>query len=318
MATRGANAILEISKSKTEYAEDSVFANTDSELEASNMEDIRPVKDGTRSSESSTLDQKPVGKLKTAFRSWHWHRLISPFARIVNLESIVWGNTPRLNRLLRDERFEEASELVAVDPDCALREWCGIYPLLYGTARVMPASVYTLPTRDGLAFLVAALDCGADPNHLSSWSNHAPLHLAASGTSMDVLTLLLSKGGGRPNLPDRAGDFPISIAVERGSIAAMQVLESYGADLSISTRSGMTPLMAACRSNRFEVVEYLLVAGVDVYARYETGETAAHVAGRNLSTECLCTLQQWGVNCSERNGYAYSPIQLKKNPRLGM
>jgi len=168
---------------------------------------------------------------------------------------------------------------------------------------------------------------GADVNKWDKWGRSAlyaavdlntlPVGGRADRPSSDATTSLrliqvLLEAGANPNLQlklfppyrslrdDRGADSMLTVgttplvrAAKAGDVPAMRLLLAHGANVTLPTANGITPLMAAAgnaasvidtrgryktQSQARQAVELLLAAGADVNARDAGGQTALHGA----------------------------------------
>jgi ankyrin repeat protein len=125
------------------------------------------------------------------------------------------------------------------------------------------------------------IESGADVNHLDKFGVGALTIAEASGAQ--EIVAMLRQAGAKTNLADRLHD-----AIEAGDLALVRRLLAEGADVNgFDTAFFETPLMAALRHRRLEILEALLQAGADpaVEAREfdNAGDTAIVVAARGNS-----------------------------------
>lgn len=200
------------------------------------------------------------------------------------------------------------ADLDLPDPD-------GVSPLLMATLNfnfdaaallVRKGAVVDKWDRWGRSALYAAVDANTLPV-----GGRADRPSLDATTSLDLIQLLL-EAGANPNLQlklfppyrslrdDRGGDGLLSIgatplirAAKAGDVPAMRLLLAHGANPSLPTAAGITPLMAAAgnastnidtrgryktEAQAVDAVEVLLAGGADISARDANGQTALHGA----------------------------------------
>lgn len=82
----------------------------------------------------------------------------------------------------------------------------------------------------------------------------------------------------RAYLAQNQGKTALHISVERGNLEIVQFLLLYGIDVNKRDGSGRTALHYAARSPHLEIVSELLAAGADLEARDKEGRTPLHAA----------------------------------------
>jgi uncharacterized protein len=241
-----------------------------------------------------------------------WERQVTSEPRMQARPS--GGFTPLLYAVRRG-CLDCAKLLVAGGADVNLTDPEGVSPLLLATLNFH---------FDISAFLVQH---GADVNKWDLWGR-SPIYEAVDMNTLPVggradrpttskttglqLIDLLLKAGANPNLQlklfppyrslrdDRGADGLLSVgttpllrAAKAGDIPAMRLLLAHGANPSLPTASGITPLMAAAgnasvgldtrgryktEAQSIEAVKVLLAAGADINARDNNGQTALYGA----------------------------------------
>jgi ankyrin repeat protein len=242
----------------------------------------------------------------------NWERQVTSEPRMQARPS--GGFTPLLYAA-RKGCLDCAKYLVAGGADINLTDPDNVSPLLLATLN---------SNFDVAAFLVQH---GADVNKWDLWGR-SPIYEAvdmntlpvggradrpsASNTSALQLADLLLKAGAEPNLQlklfppyrslrdDRGADglltvgtTPLVRAAKAGDVPAMRLLLAHGANASLPTVAGITPLMAAAgngsvgldtrgryktEAQAIEAVKLLLAAGADINARDNLGQTALYGA----------------------------------------
>ena len=100
-----------------------------------------------------------------------------------------------------------------------------------------------------------------------------PIHLAARGGHVDVVTFLLDRGAD-PNSRSLVDFRPLHLAAMSNRQAVVELLLARGADLEACDRRGMTPLMAAADERGADVVRLLLGRGADAWRQDAAGASA--------------------------------------------
>jgi ankyrin repeat protein/mono/diheme cytochrome c family protein len=137
-----------------------------------------------------------------------------------------------------------------------------------------------------------------------------PLYQAAlfpSGTP--VLRLLLEKGAD-PSIATLIGQTPLIAAAGRGDIEAMLLLIEKGANVNVKNGAGDTPLMAAATNGNPRAVQLLLDKGADATVKNKRGETALGNASTQGIAETVKMLLDHGADVNTRNIRGYSALML--------
>ena len=103
---------------------------------------------------------------------------------------------------------------------------------------------------------------GADPNARGQDEMSALHHAINAGLSSAVVKSLLDSGA-RVNAKDRAGRSPLDLAVSCGSLAIVNILIKYGADLKSVDSKWEPALIHPIRHGRADIVKALLASGAD-------------------------------------------------------
>jgi ankyrin repeat protein len=199
------------------------------------------------------------------------------------------------------------------------------------------------------------LEKGANPNdgslyivmemrNLATYSNRPNPPESEGGVShMDVAKLLLDKGAD-PNaayvktIPPRqaqgninvaAGATPLYRAVRAIDLAAVQLLVGRGANPSLGTKDGSTPMMAAAglgaprggdeevteagdRNDPIDVMKALIAKGADVNAANDAGMTPLHYAAQRGSDRIIEFLASQGARFDAKNKQGRTPTELAR------
>jgi ankyrin repeat protein len=195
------------------------------------------------------------------------------------------------------------------------------------------------------------LDRGADPNgnsqgwtalHQLAWTRRPPIQHGlpppvetGSMSSFELAKKLLEKGAnpnarqtnepsdGARNILNRIGSTPFLQAAKLGDIDYMRLLLEHGADASITTEEGATPLMAAAgvgiwqlgesagtNLEAFEAVKICFERGNDVNAVDANGDTALHGAAHRGANEVVQFLVEHGAKLDVVNTLGWTPYLI--------
>lgn len=197
-----------------------------------------------------------------------------------------------------------AKGLVAIDAD-ATRKCCsqGRLPLHYaaGNGQI-----------DMIDFLVTqSIDVNAGDQH-----GVTALHLAADGTSADVVEALLKAGASTEartrsvnTFSDWSYSHPLHWAASTGRDDNVKVLLTGGADIDIGNAWHRTPLHLATRQSRLGVMEILIAQGADVEAQRDGRGTPLCWAVENGHLEAAKLLLEHDAKLCV-SSYQGTPLEL--------
>jgi ankyrin repeat protein len=137
------------------------------------------------------------------------------------------------------------------------------------------------------------------------------LHVAAAAGVPPVLEYLIRSGLDVNAVTDHAVT-PVSVAVYRNNIAAVQTLLEHGASTALADDCGDSLLVHAVKLGNANIVEVILrhseQPAVDVNARIATGDTALHLAVANNHTEVAAVLLRSGAAVNAQNTDRVTPL----------
>jgi ankyrin repeat protein len=139
------------------------------------------------------------------------------------------------------------------------------------------------------------------------------LHWAVRADDQDVVQLLL-RAGAKPNVANRYGVTPISLAAGNANAGLVEMLLAAGADANTSLPQGETVLMTAARTGSPQAVKALLDHGAKVDAKDDRlGETALMWAAAHNHPEVIRLLIAHGAPVDSRS----TPLEYAKD-RFGL
>jgi ankyrin repeat protein len=159
----------------------------------------------------------------------------------------------------------------------------------------------------------------------SPFGTATPLHCAARGGSVEVASLLVSRGASISAL-DGQGRTPLFWAVEAGRLETARFLIEHGAEVNGTNLSGSTPLLTASRDTVSpELIGFLIKAGADVKTTDAQGENGLHKLAwygyleKNIETAQI--LFDAGADITSRNNDGKTPLDILldnsfQNPNL--
>jgi ankyrin repeat protein len=204
------------------------------------------------------------------------------------------------------------------------------------------------------------LNVGADPNsrpagysalHAITWvrkpirgDGHPPPIGSGSLSSGDFVravvkqgadvNIRLEKGVSELGQFTTTGSTPFLLAARASDIRLMQLLLELGADPQAANTDNCTPLLAAAGvgaledgeeaagtdEEALEAVRFLLVAGADVNAVDENGETAMHGAAYQSRANLVPLLVKYGADITvwnRKNKAGWTPLMIAQGHRPG-
>jgi ankyrin repeat protein len=135
------------------------------------------------------------------------------------------------------------------------------------------------------------LDTGIDPNSCAHYRLQTPLDIATTMGSLDIVKLLMSYGARVDLSQGPQGRWTKSVlttAARHGHVDLVRFFHEAEANINaISSPGDGSPLQAAVKSHKLEIVEYLLEAGANINACF-SNTTALQIA---VETEDLTIVQ---------------------------
>lgn len=149
------------------------------------------------------------------------------------------------------------------------------------------------------------LGLGLDPLERSR-DGRSVLHFAAEG-GLDERTIALLQAKGIP-LDDRTPSG--AAALHFASVKSIPVLVQAGQPVNVVDSEGRTPLHAAARNGRLDVINELIRSGASVFAADKKGRTPLHLAVLGRSTEVVDALLAAGAPRTVRDQDGNTPRDL--------
>ena len=103
---------------------------------------------------------------------------------------------------------------------------------------------------------------------------------------------------------------PLSVAVRKGNLKAVESLLAAGADVNAADILGRTALHVACFYNRKQIAELLIAHGADVKARDSDGLTPLHAAVLAANPEIATLLLAKGADVNAQTETGMTPLHL--------
>jgi ankyrin repeat protein len=147
------------------------------------------------------------------------------------------------------------------------------------------------------------------------------------------LNARIPKAPGGRGVLNRTGATPFLMAAKTADIALLKLFYELGADPTLTTSDGVTPLIAAAgigtlaagevagtEEEVLEVVDWLVEIGADVNAVDKNGETAMHAAAYKNLPKVVELLAAKGAKIeiwNQKNKYGWTPLLIAEGFRPG-
>ncbi|GAB9468169.1 hypothetical protein Gpo141_00005492 [Globisporangium polare] len=146
--------------------------------------------------------------------------------------------------------------------------------------------------------------------HFSSEDGVTPLFVACLNGHDEVVSALLKKGA-EVGWPKSSLVLPLRLAAEKGRTEDVALLIRHGADVNTaSEHDGVTPLVAALKSEHHDVIDLLLEKSAVVDWEHPSSDIAASVAAENGHVRVLEEFLGHGGEANFRDKNEVSLLQL--------
>lgn len=171
--------------------------------------------------------------------------------------------------------------------------------------RGIPALIMAA-SRKQTAVVEALLDKKADVNIRATDKEKGieqitALHVAATNGHVEILQLLLDRGG-NVNAQDKSGLTPLMAAAELGNTVAVILLIDKKADVNLQDYDGLTPLFLATVTGQLDVARILLENGAQPDLADDQFTTPLMIAAQQGDVELVKLLLEKGANAKARRG----------------
>lgn len=133
-----------------------------------------------------------------------------------------------------------------------------------------------------------------------------PLHLAMECDNIAAVKLLV-KNGANIELVDLNGQVPLHIAIEKENLEAVMLLSNQ-TTINVVTKSGNYPIHLAVIKGSEDIVDFLIKFHSDLNVKDREGNTALHLALMNKQYKIALLLSEAGASLSVLNDSGNPPI----------
>lgn len=127
-------------------------------------------------------------------------------------------------------------------------------------------------------------------NRLSA-EDKSPLHVAASGNSIEMISELINRGA-NADLSNASGQTPLHWAAWNNRTEIISQLLKNSAKINSADNAGVTPLMLAAEQGYKEAIILLMEKGADKNIHNKNGKNAAAIATNKGFSEIVAILQK--------------------------
>ena len=136
--------------------------------------------------------------------------------------------------------------------------------------------------------------------------NNTLINASISGEAMKV-SLLLALGSD-PNCSTRTGVTPLMLACKQGRLKVVELLLKANADINQSNENGNTALMAASSTGRVEIVKMLIAYNANLHCRGTSQHTALSMAALRDHIEVAGLLLWVNANPNVQTENGWTPL----------
>ena len=139
-------------------------------------------------------------------------------------------------------------------------------------------------------------------------SGNSPLHIACLLSDI-TLANIAAKLSHNPNIANHDGDTPLHLACRYNQHRISEILLNLKSDVNITNKKGETALTVACTGNKVWLVKLFHMRG----KRSTNGETPFFIACKLGNTELVNQMIMAGLDFSETNDAGETPLQTAIN-----
>jgi len=128
------------------------------------------------------------------------------------------------------------------------------------------------------------------------------LHIVVGRRDTTWLSFLLGKGA-NPNIASKAGDYPLTSAIQLNFLEGVELLLKNGARVDVTNSAGETPLITAVHARNTSLMRVLLEGGADPDRYDNSGRSARDYARLSVDgANLLAVIDRAQRPASERAG----------------
>jgi ankyrin repeat protein/beta-lactamase regulating signal transducer with metallopeptidase domain len=147
------------------------------------------------------------------------------------------------------------------------------------------------------------------------------IHQAVVKGNIEAVGALLDVQPGRLESLDKRGFSPLHIAIKTNRPEIVRFLVKRGAKLDRKSANGLTPLFIALDLSRGDMAALLIEKGADVNIKGYRGRTTLHMAARAADADIAAALLKMGLDADAGDADGITPLilvceNLKDNPRV--
>jgi ankyrin repeat protein len=149
--------------------------------------------------------------------------------------------------------------------------------------------------------------------NVKSYSGESLIGALASIADLEVMRMVLDQGVSPNSMNSAYGQAPIHVAASDGSKELVLMLVEYGADFSVADCDGCLPIHYASASGKSDIVQYFIDLGVSCDSADLDGNSVLHYAVHGNAEDVVRCLIANGVKTDTNNCDGETPIDLTTN-----
>ena len=147
--------------------------------------------------------------------------------------------------------------------------------------------------------------------HLVDFANYQDVNIAfvyaIKSGHLNIVELLYAHGANL-GVKDASGKGCLHYAVESRNLVVLEWLLKKSFDVDAPTKSGITPLMVACRSGHLGTAQMLVARGANLAITDRNGDNCLHYAATNNCAEIVAWLLDQHMSVNEPNKGGRTPL----------